>query len=364
MAPQRPQGLLPTSPWAARRRLWAQARQPYRLTLVRMGITWMALGGWAFALTPPLLDWARSPDSSEGESYAEQELSFREETNLRVGILKDYDISERAGGAQRAMQLFERNAPGGVELVRISATSDVLDPSCDAFVTGLVKGFPDHLLQQLVTGDKPYVQYQFDLWDDAPNAYNWAAALTKNAKVSLFPSPMYRAMFLRGWSIDGEEKHICLPPPFDMNDITPHRLEADKKPREGLCYFGEVHPLKGIDIIIRWAENLGQTVDFYGPLSYNFPPSRAFNYLGVPPQDILYQEVAKHEWLIHMPRKADGFSYSLLEAMCLGLKVYASGKLGIESWLEICTQGGFEELVEKCCLAPGAFWELFMNSVS
>lgn len=288
---------------------------------------------------------------------------------MRVGILKDFSLEERAGGAQRAMHLFEKAAPPGVELVRILASSaNLADSGCDAYFTGLVKTFPDNLLQELVDSKKPHMRYQFDLWQDSPNAAGWAKPLTELADVVMFPSPMYQKQFLAGWHIENKQNYIALAPPMDLEELKPHRVKWDNHPegkkREGLCYFGECHPLKGVDIAIRWAANEGQKLDIYGPLSYQFPASPWAVYNGCPDQYTLYDAVASHEWLIHMPRQADGFSYSILEAMLLGLKVYASGKLGIESWLEVCTAGGFEELVEKCALAPNTFWELFERAAA
>ena len=280
---------------------------------------------------------------------------------MKFGILKDFDITERAGGAQRAMQLFERGAPSGVEVVRVPANSEHLDPTCDAYFTGLVKNFPDHLLQELIDSKKPHIRYQFDLWDDAPNATSWARALCEHAGYTLFPSPLYMQMFLSGWHLDNRESYLAFAPPMDLAELRPHREKWDEKTREGICYFGEVHPLKGVDIAMRWAANEGQILDIYGPLSYNFAQTPHFRYNGCPDQFTLYDAVASHEWFIHMPRKVDGFSYSILEAMLLGVKVYANGKLGIESWLEVCKAGGFAELIEKCALAPNAFWRLAME---
>jgi len=256
------------------------------------------------------------------------------------------------------MQLFERDAPSGVELVRIAANSEHLDPTCDAYFTGLVKGFPDHLLQELIDSQKPHFRYQFDLWDDAPNATTWARALCEQADYTFFPSPMYMGMFLGGWHLDSKPTYLAMAPPMDLEELRPHREKWDKLERQGICYFGEVHPLKGIDIAMRWAANEGQVLDIYGPISYNFIQGAHFRYNGCPDQYTLYDAVASHEWFIHMPRKADGFSYSILEAQLLGLRVYASGKLGIESWLEVCTKGGFEELAEKCAMATGEFWSI------
>jgi hypothetical protein len=277
---------------------------------------------------------------------------------VKIGILKDFDIAERAGGAQRAMQLFELGAPSGVELVRIPATSEDLDPTCDAYITGLVKFFPDRLLEQLVQSGKPHIRYEFDLWDDAPNGLNWARVLCNHANVTFFPSPMYRNMFLGGWHIEPKDTFLCLAPPMRLEDFKAPREKYDEQGRNGVCYFGEIHPLKGVDIAIRWAANENVVLDIYGPMSWQFPPTQYAVYRGCPPLTQLYDEVASHEWLIHMPRRVDGFSYSILEAQLLGLRVYANGKLGIESWLEICTKGGFEELIEKCVLAPSEFWKL------
>ena len=277
---------------------------------------------------------------------------------MKLGVLKDFDISERAGGAQKAMQLFERDVPSGVETVRILAGSEHLDPTCDAYFTGLVKTFPDHLLQELVDSNKPHIRYQFDLWDDAPNAASWARVLCEQAKYTMFPSPMYMQMFLSGWHIDVKNTYIALAPPMDIAELKPHRDKWDQLERKGICYFGEVHPLKGVDMAIRWAANEGEILDIYGPVSYNFAQSPHFRYNGCPDQATLYDAVASHEWFIHMPRKADGFSYSILESMLLGLRVYATGKLGIESWLEVCKEGGFEQLIEKCSLATDEFWKL------
>ena len=277
---------------------------------------------------------------------------------MKIGVCKDFSIEERVGGAQRAMQLFERGAPSGVEVVRVPVNSEHLDPTCDAYFTGLVKGFPDHILQELVDSGKPHFRYQFDLWDDSPNALTWARKLSEHAQKVMFPSPMYMGMFLGGWHLEPSERYIALAPPMDITEIKPHREKWDEQGRKGICYFGEVHPLKGVDIAIRWAANEGEVLDIYGPISYNFPSSNHVRYNGCPDQATLYDAVASHEWLIHMPRKADGFSYSILEAQLLGLRVYANGKLGIESWLEVCQNGGFEELVEKCVLAPSTFWDI------
>lgn len=282
----------------------------------------------------------------------------------RIGILKDFDIAERAGGAQRAMQLFERGVPSGVELVRLPATSTELDPTCDAYFTGLVKSFPDKLLQELVDSGKPHMRYQFDLWDDAPNGSAWAKKLCEHAGVTFFPSPLYQNLFLHGWHIDYRKSYISLAPPMDLAELKPHREKWDEKGRNGICYFGEVHPLKGVDIAIQWAASEKQILDIYGPISYNFPMNPCANYCGCPDQETLYDAVASHEWLIHMPRKVDGFSYSILESMLLGLKVYASGKLGIESWLEVCKEGGFEQLVEKTVLSASELWRISLGRMN
>ncbi len=283
---------------------------------------------------------------------------------MKVGILKDFDISERAGGAQRSMQLFERGVPSGVELVRIPANSEHLDPTCDAYFTGLVKLYPDHLLQELVDSGKPHVRYQFDLWTDSDNANKWAKPLCEQADVTFFPSPLYMSLFLAGWHVDSRETYLALPPPMHLEELRPPREKWDQLERNGICYFGEVHPLKGVDIAIKWAANEGKVIDIYGPLSYQFQASPFVNYGGCPDQATLYDAVASHEWLIHMPRQIDGFSYSILEAQLLGLRVYATGKLGIESWLEVCKAGGFEELIEKCALASNECWQTFTGRMN
>lgn len=277
---------------------------------------------------------------------------------MKIGILKDWDISERAGGAQRAMQLFEQGAPSGAELVRIPASAEQLDPTCDVYFTGLVKNYPDHLLTQLVTSGKPHIRYEFDLWNDAENGTRWARVLCDHAKLTMFPSPLYRQLFLNGWHIEEKASYICLAPPLDLNAFKAPRAKYDEIGRNGVCYFGEVHPLKGVDIAIRWAGNNGVVLDAYGPLSYPYIASPHCVYKGCPPLEELYDQVASHEWLIHMPRQIDGFSYSILEAQLLGLRVYASGRLGIESWLAVCQRGGFEELVEKCVMAPAELWKM------
>lgn len=291
----------------------------------------------------------------------------------KVGIVKDLDISERPGGAQRAMQLFEAAAPYGYELTRLRPGS-VAGSDCDLYVSGNVKTFGDVDLNWLAEHADRHVRYQFDLWDDAPNATRWARELADKAAAVLYPSPLYRELFSRRFGVQQHEglRGICLPPPLDLEAFRPHREKYDRQGRSGYCYFGEVHPLKGVDIAIRWLH--GQfmdedydeqpVLDVYGPMSYQFPASNWWRYQGCPPQEQLWDAVASHEWMIFMPRKADGFSSSLLEAMCLGLKVHANGRLGIESWLPYCERGGFEELIEKCALAPGAFWEIAAEAAS
>ena len=290
---------------------------------------------------------------------------------MRLGIVKDLGIEQRLGGAQVAMQLFEQAAPKDVELVQCRPGN--LDRSCDAYITGLVKFFSDEELNWLCfEAPQPQVRYSFDWWEPDEPQHRWSKPITERADMVIFPSPLLLKVFngRRGIDID-PKKFFVLPPPLDLELFRVPRAKGDSVERRGAAYWGEVHPLKGIDVDIRWANNQYRYAnkgkkyveeldyfDIFGPQSWNLTLGRWARYQGAPAtQEELFDKVCGKEWFIHFPRHMDGMPMAILEAQLLGLKTITSGVLGIESWYE-ATGDGPEQLIERCALAAESFWDL------
>lgn len=266
---------------------------------------------------------------------------------MKIGWIRDFTLSERPGGAQVCEGLLRLGADqlgGAVELVDCPPGS--VRDDVDAYVALRCQNYSVEEINQIVS--KPCLHWAMDYWEWG-NFEQRNIIFTKATKV-IFGSPLHKQIFLTRWGL--AENAGLLPYPVDVKKWLGIRKKSNG--RQGAMWYGEVHPYKGVDLVIRWAKSQEIILDVYGvglnPAQHQSP---FINIKGQCTDEEQELALASHELFPHFPRAPEGFCYSLMEAWLAGLKVIYSGRIGLDSW-----EKPWDELAEDCYNAPKNFWKL------
>lgn len=264
---------------------------------------------------------------------------------MRIGWIRDFTLSERPGGAQVCENLLRGGVPRGVELIDSPPGSVQID--VDAYVALRCQRYSVEEINQITS--KPCLHYAMDYWE-WNNFEQRDIIFTKATKV-IFGSPLHKSVFVSRWGL-GEDADLLA---YPMN--VKHWLSIREKSngdRSGAMWLGEVHPYKGLDLVLEWAIRNKVVLDVYGiGLAAANHQSPYINLRGQCTDEEKVLAFASHEIFPHFPRAPEGFCYSLMEAWLAGLKVIYSGRIGLDSW-----EKPWEELAQDCHQAPKRFWEL------
>lgn len=275
---------------------------------------------------------------------------------MRLGILNDFDPTQRGGGASRAIQLYLRQIPENIEPVLCGPGA--VDRTCDAYLLFLTKRFDEKELGWIQ--NKPYIWSGFDWWPEEDGNYAWRNIMPEKARLAWFVSPLHYERYTRMYGVQPQRAAI-LPPPLESDDLRAMAKVAVSK-TDLAVWAGEWHVNKGPDLAAVIARRLQIHMDMFSPtIPANIAgqPSVFTPFAhpkGFIPEDDWYNQMAQYKMLIHSPRVPDAFGYVILEAYALGLEVNVSGLTGVESY-----EKPMDELLDMCQQSPEIFWKAVSN---
>ena len=264
---------------------------------------------------------------------------------MRLGWVRDFILSERPGGAQVCEALLRRDTPRGVELVE--CPPGAVRDDVDAYIALRCQRYSVEEISQIVS--KPCLHWAMDYWE-WNNFEQRDIIFTKSTKI-IFGAPLHKSVFVSRWSLGADAGLLAYP--MDVKHWLSVR-ERSNGNRSGAMWFGEIHPYKGLDLVLEWATRTETVLDVYGiGLQAATHQSPYINLKGQCTDEEQALALASHELFPHFPRAPEGFCYSLMEAWLSGLRVVYSGRIGLDSW-----EKPWEELAQDCYSAPKRFWEL------
>lgn len=271
---------------------------------------------------------------------------------MKIGVLNDFLPGDRAGGANRAIELFMAAKPDGLDFS--FCVPGGLDKECDKYLLFLTKRFSMEEMGWVQS--KPYVWCGFDWWPDQDGNSKWRNLIVEKAETSVFVSPLHMERFSRLYVAEPHNP-IVIPPPLDLGRLRDTETPSERNGRA--IWASEWHPYKGPDLAAVLARKLEVHVDMFSPsMPANIARQRdAFtpfaHPVGFQVESDWYKTMAQYSMLIHTPRVPDAFGYVTLEAYALGLEVVLQGQTGVESF-----GCGFDSLLEACSKSASQLWEL------
>jgi glycosyltransferase involved in cell wall biosynthesis len=250
---------------------------------------------------------------------------------MRVGWLADKP--PYVGGAELTQAEFRAAAPDDVEVVDCPAGEVVpgLDHYCIFNCVGysydeVISSSADTRITRFWSDVAPEGSRKLTRWllDNATNVFCSPLHLEK------FPHPRIRTPRV-------------IPPPVDLD-----RFRVESNGRKGTCWLGRLHPSKGVQQAIEWAEANGR-VDFYGVGPY-MPPSPFAEYVGPIPYDKAPETLARYQRLVFLPVAFEPFGRVVAEAWASGMTLIVNRNIGAIYWIK--------EQPEKLETAAEDFWRV------
>lgn len=262
---------------------------------------------------------------------------------MKIGWVRDFSPSERPGGAQVCGKLLQGQTPPDVELIECPPGS--VRDDVDAYIAMRCQRYSLEEINQVVS--KPCLHWAMDYWewDNFPQR---EVIFTKSTKI-IFGSPLHKSVFVGRWGLG--QKADLLAYPMDVEHWLSVRSMSNG--REGAMWYGEVHPIKGVDLLVSWANSNRAHLDMYGIGHGEKQESQFVKIWGLVSDTERDQALASHQHFIHFPRGPEGFCYSLMEAWLAGLQVVYSGRIGLDSW-----DKPWADLAVDCYHAPERFWKI------
>jgi len=262
---------------------------------------------------------------------------------MRIGWVRDFTLSERLGGGQVCEKLLREGAPPDIQLIECPPGS--VQDDVDAYIAMRCQRYSVEEIERIVS--KPCFHWAMDYWEWG-NFAQREFMFTRSKKI-LFGSPLHKSVFVKRWRL-GQEADLLAYPMDVEHWLSIHDVASE---REGAMWYGEVHPLKGVDLVVAWANSNKTPLDMYGIGHGEKQESQFVRIKGMVSDEERDQALASHRWFVHFPRAPEGFCYSLMEAWLAGVEVIYSGRIGLDSW-----DKPWAELAADCHQAPRRFWEI------
>jgi hypothetical protein len=276
---------------------------------------------------------------------------------LRLGLLADYTLAERPGGAQRFADRMLRAVPAEIDV--IPCPPGAVDRDCDAYMLYLSKRYAAAEYEHVLS--RPFVRFEQDYWRDFEGGGQWRDRLNAQARLVAFCSPLHREVY-QAYHHSPNGPTECIPCPLDPAELVPYRAKWDERGREERAiWYGEWNWFKAPDIAQRWALDEETPTDFYSPTlpAGLAPPNPYCHFRGFGAEDDWWDTVARHTTFVHFPRQPECWPWSVHEAYLLGLEVIIAGRFGIESY-----DGGLTRAIDLAVESPQRWWEVALNALS
>lgn len=171
------------------------------------------------------------------------------------------------------------------------------------------------------------------------------------AKMIIWLSPLHRSSWL--WLCpELELVPFCLvPSPIRVDDFYDLNL-----PRQGVIAVESLHPFKGRDQVLRWAEDHSEVeVNFVGSNpDPNSPLPPNCRCLGQVPEGRMNEVYNQHKVFLHLPQNPSPFDRTVAEAYLAGCKVVGNELIGALSYDWFRSR---EQVAEHCRSSSRMLWE-------
>jgi len=272
----------------------------------------------------------------------------------RIGCIRDFRLVERPGGAQEVVEqlLLER---GDLDLVECSPGA--VDTTCDAFVfLGNWSRYSDPEMEAITA--KPYVVNVLGWWEEnIPIQNKWRAPLLEGARRVFFSSPFHRDRFRTLWKVPVNDEIVSVLPYPLKGGLLKQVALAENRPLDALWY-GEIHPLVGLDLVGRWAEKNKRELHIYGigPPQSDTP---FIKYRGTFPMGQRISVLSQYKTFVRFPKRPEPFGLCVMESYLAGLEVIVDGRIGCFSF-----DKSLDDVAEMCETSAKDFWKLTQGAFS
>jgi len=264
----------------------------------------------------------------------------------RIGFIGDFRLVERPGSAQEVVEQLLL-ARGDVDLVECPPSR--VDPTCDAFVFGgNWSRYSDPEMEAATA--KPYVVNVLGWWEEnTPVQTKWRAPLLEGARRVFFSSPLHKKRFQTLWKVPSDESKVSVLPYPIKGGLLKQVAMAENRPFDAL-WIGEIHPLSGLDLVVRWADQNKRELHIYGigPPQGETPYAK---YRGMFPLGQRISILSQYRTFVRFPKRPEPFGLCVMEAYLAGLEVIVTGRIGCLSF-----DVSLDELAEMCETSAEKFW--------
>tara|TARA_R110002110_G_scaffold29521_3_gene105260 strand:+ start:2164 stop:3015 length:852 start_codon:yes stop_codon:yes gene_type:complete len=283
---------------------------------------------------------------------------------MRVLFVSDFTLEQRLGGAQVSNDLIiKKGRQLGHEIIEHDHTSSVVDfiSSYDLLVSSnlevISRAAPNKL--DFILRHPNHIRLEHDSCLYLDNSLR--QQLFESSKLNFFLSDFHISFFRENYGDYFKNVEINYDP---MN--TEVFSEGDQENEYDIVYCGYLHPLKGVNNLIKYAaENPTRRIDIFGwgdgDIASAFNDIVNIKFHGV--KD--YKEIAdifkKSKAIYHHPIVNEPFCRMVAEALLCGVTEVIGSKEKIGSYLEF-EKVGREEFAKKCSEATENFWNKIETS--
>lgn len=243
---------------------------------------------------------------------------------MRIGWIADYP--PYIGGAELTQRQFQKTRPSDIQIVQAQPLEIPTD--VDGYVVHNCVEFDERLIGPL--SSKPVIKFHHDMWPSgSPDLRNFILSYAKH----LFCSQPHYEWFKREWPGMKDDHALC-PPDCDLSAWEKAGKQFPLDRRWGNCWFGRLHPLKGIKQAEEWAEKNNEPLTFFGSGRLKPQISDLIKYQGEIPYNRLPEQLAQFKRFVFFPVDREPFGRSVVEANALGLEIVTNSRVGATWWLE------------------------------
>jgi len=287
---------------------------------------------------------------------------------MKILYAQDFDFMTHPGGAQLTDRAhYLEGVRRGHDLVVWNPMSEVNDNDLTPGV-GIIASNPAFLpadaFQLMLDKGIPYVWFLHDylpickyrlfypLRESCKSCYlkeRWLPYLL-GAKMIIWLSPLHR----NSWLVTCPELEE-MPYHLSPSPVNPDSFYDMKVERSGVIAVESLHPFKGRDQVLKWAEEYPEVqINFVGgnpgpqiPLPPNCKD------IGLVPANKMNEVYNQHEIFLHLPQNPSPFDRTVAEAYLAGCRVIGNELIGALSYSWFISR---EQVRVNCMASSKLFW--------
>lgn len=284
---------------------------------------------------------------------------------MKVLFVSDFSLKQNSGGAQISNDIMiKEGLKRGHEIESFNFDSSPISllSNYDVIISSnlehISKSHQSHFVFEKILEHPLHVRYEHDSCMYLPNDFR--KKLFESSKINFFLSD-FHVKFFKEFYGDYFNNVEIVYDPIDTKNFYNKKQQRDKD----ILYCGLIHPLKGIENLISFANrNPDRDISIYG-WSEDKSIQEKLNSI---PNINIYEKVSyenisdiynSHKYIYHNPIVNEPFCRMVAEAMLCGLD-FIGDKLKVGSAQEF-TNKGLEEFSNQCKKSPELFWTKIEN---